>query len=301
MTAWLLRPLTAARWPVGSPSRNSWTTSPRRRRWSTATGQPTGPTSSPAPTTADRQGSVRRNGPGDDADLRRRTAGGVQRVVLVSEDYVAWDSGLLVDGADQIGDTWVYLVIAHEWGHAIQARLDTGLVAVADELQADCLGAAALFGAVADGTLEFEEGDEQEMICSLNVAGRRHGLDDDQRPRRLVPTGGMVHHRPQRWCQACFDAAGIQQVRCRRRAAPPHPPADPSYRPAVGGDPASSTFPQDTRPDLPGLGEPSWHPGFRASLMATTSGPRRPVQGTEAFAQDTHQPLGRRAQDDCTT
>jgi predicted metalloprotease len=129
----------------------------------------------------------------------------------VSEDYVAWDSGLLLDGADQIGDTWVYLVIAHEWGHAIQARLDTGLVAVADELQADCLGAAALFGAVADGTLELEEGDEREMISSLNVLAddmawtmtSDHG-DSFQRVEwfTIGRNGGV---------QACFDAAGIQQ------------------------------------------------------------------------------------------
>jgi predicted metalloprotease len=85
------------------------------------------------------------------------------------EDYVAWDANLLVDGADLIGDSWVYLVIAHEWGHAVQARLDASAVAVADELQADCLGAAALYGAVADGTLQFEMGDEQELISSLTT------------------------------------------------------------------------------------------------------------------------------------
>lgn len=86
-----------------------------------------------------------------------------------AEDFVAWDASLLVTGADQIGDSWVYLVIAHEWGHAIQARLDGTLVAQADELQADCLGAAALYGAKADGTLEFDLGDEQEMVTSLSA------------------------------------------------------------------------------------------------------------------------------------
>ncbi|HEY5882991.1 MAG TPA: hypothetical protein VIU11_29070, partial [Nakamurella sp.] len=79
-------------------------------------------------------------------------------------DYVAWDAGLLVNGADQIGDSWVYLVVAHEWGHAIQAQLDSSLVAQAEELQADCLGAAALYGAFHDGTLEFDTTDEPELI-----------------------------------------------------------------------------------------------------------------------------------------
>lgn len=85
------------------------------------------------------------------------------------EDFLAWDVNLMVRGADLIGDTWVYLVIAHEWGHAIQERLDLSLVAEGDELQADCLGAAALFGAAADGTLTIEEGDEKEMVSSLSV------------------------------------------------------------------------------------------------------------------------------------
>ena len=85
------------------------------------------------------------------------------------EDFVAWDLNLMVRGADLIGDTWVCLVIAHEWGHAIQERLDLSLVAEGDELQADCLGAAALFGAAADGTLTIEEGDEKEMVSSLSV------------------------------------------------------------------------------------------------------------------------------------
>jgi len=85
------------------------------------------------------------------------------------EDFVAWDVNLMVRGADLIGDTWVYMVIAHEWGHAIQERLDPSLVAEGDELQADCLGAAALFGAAADGTLTIEEGDEKEMVNSLSA------------------------------------------------------------------------------------------------------------------------------------
>lgn len=87
----------------------------------------------------------------------------------IPENYVAWDSGLLITGADLIGDSWVYLVIAHEYGHAVQAQLDPTLVAESDELQADCLGAAALYGAAADGSLEFDEGDEAELISSLTA------------------------------------------------------------------------------------------------------------------------------------
>ena len=45
-------------------------------------------------------------------------------------------------GYERIGDAWVYLIIAHEWGHAIQARLRADQVSVAAELQADCFAGA---------------------------------------------------------------------------------------------------------------------------------------------------------------
>lgn len=105
-------------------------------------------------------------------------------------DYVAWDAGLLVAGADQIGDSWVYLVVAHEWGHAIQARLDSSLVAQAEELQADCLGAAALYGAAAAGNLEFDAGDEQELVSSLSALA-------DQMPWTMTSDHGDAFQRVQ--------------------------------------------------------------------------------------------------------
>ncbi len=121
-------------------------------------------------------------------------------------DYVAWDANLLVAGADKIGDSWVYLVVAHEWGHAIQNRLDSSLVPAGLELQADCLGAAALYGAVADGTLQFEIGDEQELIGSLTALA-------DQMPWTMSADHGDPFQRVQ-WfttgrnggVPACHDA-----------------------------------------------------------------------------------------------
>ncbi|WKX73168.1 neutral zinc metallopeptidase [Streptomyces sp. XD-27] len=81
-------------------------------------------------------------------------------------DYVAWDLDLMRQG-HRMGDAWVYLVIAHEWGHAIQSRLNEELVSLAGELQADCLAGAALFGAARDGTLRIEEGDTRELAQAL--------------------------------------------------------------------------------------------------------------------------------------
>lgn len=83
-------------------------------------------------------------------------------------DYVAWDMDLMRAG-HQRGDAWVYLVIAHEWGHAVQNRLDAGLVDLARELQADCLAGAVLFGAARDTTLTFEDGDTDELSDALSA------------------------------------------------------------------------------------------------------------------------------------
>lgn len=80
--------------------------------------------------------------------------------------FVAWDLGLMSQGL-VYGDGWVYLAVAHEWGHAIQAQLSTKLRSVGTELQADCLAGAALYGAARDGSLKFEAGDAEEIAKGL--------------------------------------------------------------------------------------------------------------------------------------
>jgi predicted metalloprotease len=84
-----------------------------------------------------------------------------------SQDFLAWDENLMAAGYEQIGDAWVYLIIAHEWGHAIQARLQADQVSVAAELQADCFAGATLFGAADRGLLQFERGDIEELQKTL--------------------------------------------------------------------------------------------------------------------------------------
>jgi predicted metalloprotease len=85
------------------------------------------------------------------------------------DDYVAWDWELLASQFldESIGDAFVYMVIAHEWGHAIQADLDSSLWWASRELQADCFAGAELAGAIADGDLLFESGDRGEIFESL--------------------------------------------------------------------------------------------------------------------------------------
>ena len=83
------------------------------------------------------------------------------------EDYIVADY-ILLNNQD-VGDSFIWLVVAHEWGHAVQARLDLPYQAVADELQADCLAGAALAGATADGSMLWDAGDDQELFDTLDA------------------------------------------------------------------------------------------------------------------------------------
>jgi predicted metalloprotease len=84
-------------------------------------------------------------------------------------DFIAWDDQLMAAGYQDVGDVWVYLTIAHEWGHAIQARLAQPTVSIARELQADCLAGAALQGAVNEGLITVDPGDPEEVSRALAV------------------------------------------------------------------------------------------------------------------------------------
>jgi predicted metalloprotease len=86
------------------------------------------------------------------------------------EDFLAWDQGLMSLGYQRIGNAWVYLIIAHEWGHAIQARVQKSRVSQAAELQADCLAGAALTGAVKKGLLGAEPSDAEQIEQTLTVS-----------------------------------------------------------------------------------------------------------------------------------
>jgi predicted metalloprotease len=59
------------------------------------------------------------------------------------EDFIAFDDAQLFPRLDaSFGDFTVATVLAHEWGHAIQARVTWSLDGVVRELQADCFAGA---------------------------------------------------------------------------------------------------------------------------------------------------------------
>ncbi|WP_037079226.1 neutral zinc metallopeptidase [Pseudonocardia spinosispora] len=84
-----------------------------------------------------------------------------------SGDFLAWDQNLMTIGYQRVGNSWIYLIIAHEWGHAIQSRLNRSLVSVAAELQADCLAGATLAGAQRQGLIALQPGDDEQLGATL--------------------------------------------------------------------------------------------------------------------------------------
>ncbi len=83
------------------------------------------------------------------------------------DDYIAWDDiGLFPDLYRTFGDFTLGLVVAHEYGHAVQSRADYRGPTIFVELQADCL-AGSWAGDVSTqqgGDIAFERADLDNAI-----------------------------------------------------------------------------------------------------------------------------------------
>ena len=86
-------------------------------------------------------------------------------------DFIAWDeSGLLIPYYVQAGDFAAAYVLAHEFGHAMQARLpQQDLLTVVSELQADCFAGAWAQSAEEQGVLD--DGDLDEATTAVLSGG----------------------------------------------------------------------------------------------------------------------------------
>ena len=86
-------------------------------------------------------------------------------------DYIAWDAeGLFPSLWTEFGDFTVAMVLAHEWGHAVQARADVTGLTIMTELQADCFaGAWADHIARGEGLLRLNPGDLEEAMAGYLV------------------------------------------------------------------------------------------------------------------------------------
>jgi predicted metalloprotease len=103
--------------------------------------------------------------------LTYRDVSGNAAYCSVSNFVVFDDVGLMPDYYDRFGPFAVGLVLAHEWGHAIQDRADVdalGLPTVYTELQADCFAGAWTRGVADDpGRVAYEPGDLESAVAAL--------------------------------------------------------------------------------------------------------------------------------------
>ncbi len=99
-------------------------------------------------------------------------------------DFIVYDDGsdgLLADLADNFGAGTIGIVLAHEFGHAIQQRsgvLDRQLPTVTSEQQADCFaGAWAARAARGEGGLTFSDADVRSGLIAMLEVRDPVGID----------------------------------------------------------------------------------------------------------------------------
>jgi predicted metalloprotease len=85
-----------------------------------------------------------------------------------TEDVVAWDAqDLLPDLQKRFGDFVIPVVMAHEWGHAVQARSDFTARTVTRELQADCFAGAWSRHAQEDNVFDVNAADLDSALAGI--------------------------------------------------------------------------------------------------------------------------------------
>jgi predicted metalloprotease len=84
------------------------------------------------------------------------------------KDVVAWDAeGLLPTLQKKFGDFVIPVVLAHEWGHAIQGRSNFTARTVTKELQADCFAGAWSKHAKDDGVFKVTAADLDTALAGI--------------------------------------------------------------------------------------------------------------------------------------
>lgn len=91
----------------------------------------------------------------------------------VDGDFIAWDTELVKE-ADEYGAVFLYLIVAHEWGHAIQADLDDTAKWAAEELQADCYA-----GATFADSFDLTKDDMLAVKASFQRLGDDHAWEQN--------------------------------------------------------------------------------------------------------------------------
>lgn len=134
-------------------------------------------------------------------------------------DTVQWDlEGLMAPLYTEYGDFTVALVMAHEWGHAVQERFgfDDSLATIVSELQADCL-AGAWTGRIEreeSDILRLDPGDLEEGMAGFILIGDSLGS---------APTGPNAHGNSFARLSAFYDGYSLGAGHCATFEASPPP------------------------------------------------------------------------------
>jgi predicted metalloprotease len=79
-----------------------------------------------------------------------------------TDNWVAFDTTFM-NRSQELGDAFIYVIVAHEFGHVAQAHLAPDQIWAAKELQADCFAGSTMAGMVNDGTLQLDDADYYEI------------------------------------------------------------------------------------------------------------------------------------------
>ncbi|GIF15902.1 neutral zinc metallopeptidase [Actinoplanes teichomyceticus] len=91
-------------------------------------------------------------------------------------DFIAYDVNWAYGMFRQIGDAFLFYLLAHEYAHGIQARLGIRKqFTIEQELQADCMAGAFIGDQTRAGALRMQEGDTEELARGLESVGDAPG------------------------------------------------------------------------------------------------------------------------------
>ena len=123
-------------------------------------------------------------------------------------DFIAYDVNWAFAAFQQIGDSFVFYLLGHEYAHAIQARLGIRKeFTIQQELQADCMAGAFIGDKARQGVLTMQDDDTKELADGLAAVG-----DDPGQPWFAPGAHGTPQQRFDSFADGyrnSLDACGI--------------------------------------------------------------------------------------------
>jgi predicted metalloprotease len=132
----------------------------------------------------------------------------------IPDDYVYYDDGLFRDLSEGLGESVPAIILAHEWGHRIQALSRMGQtleVVLTAELQADCFAAAWVRDAVDRDEILTSDDPLLDLYRTAVVIGDQEGLnfDDPSAHGTAFDRAGAMSTGWDRGVAACVELATL--------------------------------------------------------------------------------------------